>query len=176
MERENKMAKGPVFLFLGAYSDKADARADLEVVRDLHAVGTIGTYDAAIAVKELDGSVKVEKHEKPTQHGAWGGIAVGAVVGILFPPSLLVGAAVGGVTGGLIGHFWRGMSRKDVKELGELLDAGDALLIVIGKDTLQAELDKAGIKAEKQIEKQLDMDSKEIDKEISELQKELAKS
>ena len=45
------MADQPVFLFLGVYGDPAVAREDLEVVRDLHASGVIGTYDAAIAVK-----------------------------------------------------------------------------------------------------------------------------
>jgi uncharacterized membrane protein len=170
------MADDPVFLFIGTYGDQEVAAADLEVVRDLYAAGAIGTYDAAIAVKHADGKVTVEKHEKPTQHGAWTGIAVGAVVGILFPPSLIAGAAVGGVAGGLVGHFWKGMSRKDVAELGELLDAGEALLIVIGKDKMQEALDKAGIKAEKQLEKQIDMDSKEIDKEIAAAEKDLAAS
>jgi len=169
------MADKPVFLFLGVYGNPVDAAADLEIVRALHTDGVIGTYDAAVAVKQVDGSVTVEKHEKPTQHGAWTGIAVGAVVGILFPPSILGMAAVGGLTGGLIGHFWRGMSRKDVTELGEALDTGEALLIVVGKDKLQAEFDKAGLKAQKQLEKQIDMDRKELDKEIGEAEKQLAK-
>jgi len=165
----------PVFVFLGVYANKVDATADLEIIRTLHYDGVIGTYDAGIAVKQVDGSVTVEKHEKPTQHGAWTGIAVGAVVGILFPPSIIGMAAVGGVTGGLIGHFWRGMSRKDVVELGEALDTGEALLIVIGKDKVQAALNKAGLKAQKQLEKQIDMDSKELDKELDEAAKQLAK-
>ena len=42
------------------------------------------------------------------------------------------------------------------------------MLIVVGKDKLQAELDKAGLKAHKQLEKQIDMDRKELDKEIGE--------
>ncbi len=161
------MSDKSVFLFLGVYGNPVDATADLELVRQLHADGVIGTYDAGIAVKQVDGSVTVEKHEKPTQHGAWTGIAVGAVVGVLFPPSIIGMAAVGGVTGGLIGHFWKGMSRKDVTELGEALDAGEALLIVIGHDKLQAALDKAGLKAEMQVEKQIDMDSKELNKQLS---------
>jgi uncharacterized membrane protein len=169
------MADKPAFLFLGVYGNKVDATADLEVVRDLHAAGAIGTYDAGIAVKQVDGSVTVEKHEKPTQHGAWTGIAVGAAVGVLFPPSIIGLAAAGGVTGGLIGHFWKGMSRKDVAELGEALDTGQALLIVIGRDKLQAALDKAGLKAEKQLEKQVDMDGKELDKQLAAAEKELAK-
>jgi len=169
------MADKPVFLFLGVYGNPVDATADLEVVRALHADGVIGTYDAAVAVKQVDGSVTVEKHEKPTQHGAWTGIAVGAVIGVLFPPSILGLAAVGGVTGGLVGHFWKGMSRKDVAELGEALDTGEALLIVVGRDKLDEALRKAGLKAQKQFEKQIDIEGKELDKELDEAEKELAR-
>ena len=161
------MADQPVFLFLGVYGDPAVARDDLEVVRGLHAAGVIGTYDAAVAVKDADGSVHVDKWEKPTQHGAWWGIGAGAVVGILFPPSLLGAAAVGGVTGGVIGHFHGGMSRKDVHELGELLDSGEACLIVIGKDKLEETLAKADLKAQKTVEKQLDIDGKDLEKELA---------
>ena len=161
------MSDQPMFVFLGVYSDPAIAREDLEVVRDLHATGVIGTYDAAVAVKDADGSVHVDKWEKPTQHGAWWGIGAGAVVGILFPPALLGAAAVGGVTGGLIGHFHGGMSRKDVKELGEMLDAGEACLIVIGKDKLEETLKKADLKAQKTIERQLDVDGKDLEKELA---------
>jgi hypothetical protein len=85
-------------------------------------------------------------------------------------------AALGGVAGGLIGHFHGGMSRKDVKELGELLDSGDAALIVIGRDKLDEQLQKAGIKAQKQVEKELKMDAKELDKQMAEAEKELEKS
>ena len=164
------MSDQPVFLFLGVYGDPAVAREDLEVVRDLHATGVIGTYDAAVAVKDADGSVHVDKWEKPTQHGAWWGLGAGAVIGVLFPPSLLAAAAVGGVTGGLIGHFHGGMSRKDVQELGEMLDAGEACLIVIGKDKLEETLAKADLKAQKTVEKQLDVDGKDLEKELADAQ------
>ena len=170
------MSDQTVFLFIGVYDNPVFAREDLEVVRDLHAQKIIGTYDAAVAVKEADGSVKVSKWEKPTQHGAWTGIAAGAVVGILFPPSILGMAALGGVTGGLIGHFHGGMSRKDVKELGEMLDAGDAALIVIGRDKLDEQLQKAGLRAQKQIEKELKVDAKELDKQLAAAEKEMDRS
>ena len=86
----------------------------------------VGTYDAAVINKDDNGKVHVHKHEKATQHGAWGGIAVGALVGVLFPPAVLGAAAVGGVVGGVGGHFRKGLSRGDAKELGETLDAGTA--------------------------------------------------
>ncbi|MGO8906690.1 MAG: hypothetical protein ACLQMH_13870 [Solirubrobacteraceae bacterium] len=65
----------------------------------------MSTYDVALATKDADGKVHVEKHEKPTQHGAWGGIAVGAAVGVLAAPAIIPAALVGGVIGGLGGHF-----------------------------------------------------------------------
>src|SRR5665647_2103163 len=33
--------------------------------------------------------------------------------------------------GGVIGHFWNGMSRKDVMELGEMLDDGTVALLIL---------------------------------------------
>ena len=69
---------------------------------DLHAAGAIGTFDSAVIRKEDDGKVRVTKTEKPTQHGAWTGAGVGALVGILFPPAVL-GAGPGAVLGRLLG-------------------------------------------------------------------------
>jgi uncharacterized membrane protein len=167
------MADKPIFLFIGEYDDPEFAKADLDVVRSLHDDGIIGTYDAAVVVKQPDGSVKIRKHEKPTQHGAWTGAIVGAVVGIIFPPSLIGTAAVGGVAGGLIGHFWRGMSRKDVHELGEMLDEGQALLIVAGHDKLTPALDKAALKAQKRVEKEIDLEAKDVESELENAEKAL---
>ena len=87
----------------------------------------MGTYDVALVTKDADGKVHVEKHEKPTQHGAWGGIAVGAAVGVLAAPrsSPRRGRRL---IGGLGGHFKKGISRDDAKELGDLIEAGQATL------------------------------------------------
>src|SRR6476469_10975704 len=111
------MSDRPVFLYAAVYDEIADAEADYEAVFDLHAAGAIGTFDSAVIRKEADGKVRVTKTEKPTQHGAWAGAAAGAVVGILFPPSLIAGAAVGAGAGGLTGHLSRGISRSDLKDL-----------------------------------------------------------
>ena len=84
-----------VFIYIGTYPDEDAARADYAIVKDLHAAGAVGTYDASVVTKDDKGKVHVNKDEMATRHGAWGGAAVGAVVGILFPPSIIVGAAVG---------------------------------------------------------------------------------
>ena len=139
---------------------------DYTAVKQLYSDGVIDTYDAAVVEKDADGNVHVHKHEKPTQKGAWTGIAVGAVVGVLFPPAIIASAAVGGVAGGVIGHVWHGMSRGDMKDLGEYLDAGTAALVVVGKSSLEDKIAKATAKAQKTTEKQLNVDAKDFDKEL----------
>ena len=161
-------SKNPVvFVFIASYGNVNDALLDYTAVQQLYHDGVIDTYDGAVVEKDADGNVHVSKHEKPTQKGAWTGIAVGAVVGVLFPPSIIASAAVGGVAGGVIGHVWHGMSRSDMKDLGEELDAGTAALVVVGKSSLADKIAKATAKAQKKTEKQLNVDAKDFDKELA---------
>ncbi|MGO9221880.1 MAG: DUF1269 domain-containing protein [Streptosporangiaceae bacterium] len=163
------MAKSDaVFIFIGTYPDEAAARADYEVVKDLHAAGAVGTYDAAVITKDGSGKVHVNKDESATRHGAWGGAAVGALVGILFPPSIIATAAVGAAVGGVGGHLWKGMSRADVKEFGDLIDERQAALVIVGESKLQELVDKASLKAEKRIAKELNVSPKDVDKAVQE--------
>src|SRR5262245_54028718 len=106
--RVKKMADRPVFLYAAVYDNIPDAESDFLAVFDLHAAKAIGTFDAAVVEKRGD-KVHVHKAEKPTQHGAWTGIGVGALVGILFPPSIIGSAIVGGTAGGVIEHLRKGM-------------------------------------------------------------------
>ena len=110
----------------------------------------------------------VNKDEMATRHGAWGGAAVGALVGILFPPAIIPMAAVGGAVGGVGGHLWRGMSRADVKELGDVIDDGQAALVIVGESKVEQAVDKAALKAEKHVAKELDVKPKDIDKAVRE--------
>jgi uncharacterized membrane protein len=105
---------------------------------------------------------------------AWGGAAVGAIVGILFPPSIIATAAVGAAVGGVGGHLWRGMSRADVKEFGEIIDDGQAALVIVGESKLQQAVDKAGLKAEKHVAKELDVSTKDVDKAVQEAASEVS--
>ena len=157
-----------MFLYIGTYPSEASARADYDVVKDLHSLGYVGTYDAAVITKDAKGKVHENKDEMATRHGGWGGAAVGAVVGILFPASIVGAAAVGAAAGGVGGHLRKGISRSDVKELGDLIDTGEAALLVIGASTLEQALDKAELKAEKQVAKQLDVSTTDVDAAVKE--------
>ncbi len=170
------MSDRPVFIYAATYADAAGAEADYDTLLELHAAKLVGTYDVALVTKDADGKVHVEKHEKPTQHGAWGGIAVGAAVGVLAAPAVVPAALLGGIIGGLGGHFKKGIAKDDAKEMGDLIDAGQATLLVIGESRLEEQLDKVLTRAEKTIEKEIDVDSREFKRELDEAEKEYAAS
>jgi uncharacterized membrane protein len=157
-----------VFIYVGTYPSKAAAEADYEVVKDLHMAGAVGTYDAAVVTKDDNGKIHENKDEMATRHGAWGGAAIGALIGCLFPPAIIATTAAGAAIGGVSGHLWRGLSRADCKELGELIDDGQAALVIVGESKVAEAVDEAGLKAEKQVARELDVKPKDIDKAVRE--------
>jgi uncharacterized membrane protein len=163
-----------VFVFLGTYPDEDSARADYDVIKHLHDAGAVGTYDAAIVTKDEKGKVHVNKDETSTRHGLWGGAAAGAVVGLLFPPSIIGTALVGGAAGAAAGHLWKGMSRSDVKELGDVIDEGEAALLIVAESRLSEAIEKAQLRAARRIAKQFDIDPKEVDDAVKQAAGQLA--
>ena len=155
-----------VFIYVGTYADETAARTDYDVVKALHAVDAVGSFDAAVVTKDDKGKVHVSKDETSTRKGGWIGVGVGALVGILFPPSIIATAVAGGVIGGVSGHLWKGMSRSDVKELGDSIDEGQAALVVIGELTVSDALKKAELHALKETQKEVNASFKDIEKEI----------
>ena len=95
-------------------------------------------------------------------------LVTGALVGILFPPSIIGTAIVGAAIGGVSGHLWKGMSRTDVKEFGEAIDSGEAALVIVGETTIEDAIEKASLKAQKKVAKELQVDKKDVDKAVQE--------
>lgn len=155
------------FVMVATYSDEEMARYDYQQVKEAHAAGLVGSYDAAIITKDAKGKIHENKDETATRHGAWWGIAAGAAIGAIFPPSVIGTAAVGGVIGGVSGHLAKGMSRSDAKELGDFIDPGEAGLVVVGENKIQEAIKKAVTRAGKQTTKELDVDPKHVDRTLN---------
>jgi uncharacterized membrane protein len=163
------MSDNPMFLYAGEYESVEDAKADLEELKELHREDFVGTYDAAVLTKNDQGKVEiVEKIEKPTQHGGWAGLAVGAAIGMIFPPSILVSGLLGAGAGALIGHLRGGMSNADLKEVGEMLEESEAALIVIGEQTIERGVEEAVKHAKREMKKEVRADAREIERAIDE--------
>jgi uncharacterized membrane protein len=161
------------FILVATYPDEAAAQDDYQVVKNAHAAGLVGSYDAAVVTKDANGKVHENKDETATRHGAWWGVAAGAAVGIIFPPAVLASAAVGGVIGGVSGHLAKGMSRSEAKELGDFIDPGQAGLVIVGESKVEDAIKKAVTRAEKQTAKELDVPPKDVDKALQQAVKEM---
>jgi len=161
------------FILVATYPDEAAAQDDYQVVKDAHAAGLVGSYDAAVVTKDANGKVHENKDETATRHGAWWGIAAGAAVGVIFPPAVLGAAAVGGVVGGVSGHLAKGMSRSEAKELGDVIDPGQAGLVIVGESKVEDAIKKAITRAEKQTAQELNVNPKDLDKTLQEAVKEM---
>jgi uncharacterized membrane protein len=173
-----------LYVLAAAYDNVDSAVEDYEAVKALYyAVKTSHDFDATVIAKDADGKVSiVKKHEQPTRHGAAVGLGWGLAAGVaaaLFPPvgilgALAVGAGGGAAIGAVAGHVHGGMSRTDLKELGETLDDGTAGLLVVYEANL-AEQIAANVKAaNKVLAKETDMaadqlaeDLKQADQQVS---------
>jgi uncharacterized membrane protein len=144
-----------VFVFLAAYANGEDAHADYDVVRELHGAGRLGAWDAAVLARDAFGQVHIEKDVLPTGHGAWPGTAVGALAGLLVPPTLLVSGPDGTGAGELAGRFRHGLADVDLGELGDVLDIAQAALVVVADSKVADRLDERLTDAIATIEKTL---------------------
>ena len=172
------MAIDTLLAYVGVYDSVADAEADYQLVKDLHTeAGLIDAYDAAVIERGEGGKTKiVKKHETPTRAGGVLGGGVGLATGLvvaLFPfaavgGGLLAGTTAGGaILGAVAGHAAAGMSRHDLKELGEHLDAGQAGLVVVAVADMGAKVEQAMKRAEKLEQKQLDADMAELERDAA---------
>src|SRR6188508_296867 len=168
------MAIDTLMVYVGVYGDVADAEADYQLVKDLHAeADLIDAYDAAVIERREGGKTKiVKKHETPTRVGGVLGGGVGLATGLvvaLFPFAAIGGGllaattAGGAVLGAVAGHAAAGMSRDDLKELGESLDAGQAGLVVVGASDMGAKIEREMRRARKVEARELKADTAEIE-------------
>jgi len=151
-----------VFISAATYADRARALEDYESLIQLPGAKLIGAYDVAIVSRDSEGTIHVEKHQKPALQGAWGGVAVGALVSVLFPPSVIGSAAAGGLVGGLSGHLRKGISRKAAKDLGETLKGSEAALMIIGDGAAVHQLNGLLEHADQSIEREIYGDSEQL--------------
>jgi len=172
------MAFDTFIVYVGVYPDVDSAEADYDLVKDLHRqAGLIDAYDAAVIHRRADQKVKiVRKHETPTRVGGVLGGGLGLATGLvvaLFPFAAIGGGllaattAGGALLGAVAGHASAGMSRHDLKELGEHLDSGQAGLVVVGVSDMAAKIEREMRHAEKVEKKQLHVDVEDIERDAT---------
>jgi uncharacterized membrane protein len=130
-----------LYVLAASYDHVEDALAEYQAIEAAYRhVGSSHDFDATVIAKDEAGKVDiVRRHDEGKRHnaevGATWGLAAGAVAA-LFPAvgilgALAVGGGAGAAIGALTGHTTAGMSRADLMALGEVLDDGDAGVVVV---------------------------------------------
>lgn len=167
------MSDATYVAYAASYDNLDDAKADFKSLRD----AGLRHINAAIVRKDDKGRIHV--HEKTFAGKAAGaaGVVGGVIVGAVFPPAgvaILTDAVVGGVGLGLIGHFAGGLSRHDLKDLGSILEEGEAAVIAVAEDAVDTDIDRTLTHAVKKASTKIDKG--DVSAAMEELQKGIDKA
>ena len=138
------MTDNPVQVFIAAFETEGGAAAALKDYRAMDREGSIELIDAVVVTRGTDGKVHFEETADPSgKKWAKRGAIAGGLVGLIFPPSIIVGAAVGGAGGGIWGKIRdKGFQDEDLKALGESLEPGTSAIIAIAEDRMIERLER----------------------------------
>ena len=164
------------YVLAASYDHVDDAMADFDAAKAAYDhVGTSLDFDAAVIAKSDAGKVEiVRRHDAPARHdtsvGAGWGLAAGAVAALFPGVGILAALAVGGGAGAAIGahagHAASAMSRDDLKELGEVLDRGDAGLVVVYGPDLADRIRAAVIRATSTVRRSTDLSTERLAEDL----------
>ena len=117
------MSTSTLEVFVATYGSEDGAAAAAKDFQAAERDGAIDLLDAAVIVHTADGKVKFEETADPSgKKWAKRGAIAGGVVGLIFPPSIIVSAAVAGGAGGVWGKVRdKGFKDEDLKEIGNSL-------------------------------------------------------
>jgi uncharacterized membrane protein len=98
--------------------------------------GSIELIDAVVVVRDSEGKVSYEETADPSgKRWAKRGAIAGGLIGLMFPPSIIAGAALGGGAGGVWGKVRdKGFKDEDLKAIGDSLEPGTSAIIAIAHD------------------------------------------
>jgi hypothetical protein len=129
-----------VLVSVAAYARLHDARNDYEVLTRRCVGGIVHTSETTVVGRELDGKLTVATACLPDRGKAWIALAAGELRGLFVPPFLLWDDAWRGDPDALVGEFWKGLSREDLRVIAAMLQTCAAAVIVISESELQAVL------------------------------------
>jgi uncharacterized membrane protein len=138
------MPGNPVEVFVAAFGNEGQAGEALKDFQTMDREGSIELIDAAVVVRGVDGTVKFEETIDPSgKKLAKRGAIAGGLVGLIFPPSIIAGALVGGAGGGIWGKIRdKGFKDEDLKAVGESLEPGTSAIIAIAEDRVLERLER----------------------------------
>ena len=131
-------------IFVAAYASEDGAKEALKDFKMARAEGAIDLIDAAVIVHTAEDKIHIEETADPSgRKMAKRGAIAGGIVGLIFPPSIVAGAAVGAGAGGIWGKVRdKGFKDQDLHAIGESLPPGTSAIIAIAQDRVLAQLER----------------------------------
>jgi uncharacterized membrane protein len=155
-----KSTDAPVDLYVAAYLDADAAQEDWDALKKLANDDVIEVEGLILVSRGDDGKIKVEDDFHTAAKGAAWGAVGGALVGLIFPPSLLAGALVGAGAGlgigGLVSHGEKADIKADVEDALPLDSSG---IVALFDEKWATEVEKALPKATKVTKDEVDAKS-----------------
>ena len=152
----------PVDLYVAAYSDPDAARADWADIKDLAKEKVIAVEALVLVSRDAEGKIHEEDNAHTVGVGGVLGAAGGLLVGLIFPPALLVstavGAGIGAGVGGLVSH----REKKEIKaEVACDLPVGSSGIVVLFDGTWVPGVERALSRADMVSKHEVDRQSVE---------------
>ena len=125
--------QGTQALLVARFRDMDAASVAYEALRDAESRRAIDIQGVLVVDADYQGNITVRKlTDHHTRRGfAWGAVA-GVALAIIFPPSLLAGAALGGVVGAAVGKAGNVATKSNVaKELAEVITPGTSGIVAV---------------------------------------------
>jgi uncharacterized membrane protein len=166
-------------LIVAQFPQMADAEAAYQQLQDIERRSPLKIDGVVIAECDAEGKVHLGKvTEHSTKTGLKWGVVGGAILGVIFPPSIIASAAALGTAGAALGKARNVFNRKGLADqLAGVMKPNTAGIVALVEDTavveIRAALDKADRIVEQAIDKQI---AAEIDREAAAAKEQLASS
>jgi uncharacterized membrane protein len=141
------MTDQPIVLAVATYSARADAEHDFDSARFVGQEGKLDQVAAAVLEKGADGRLEIRRHDSTADHLASPGAILGGALAVIAPPlgiaffaSVLPSVAAWAAMGAIAGRFWYYLPRDTLRRLSDLLESGQAALLVVAVNHTGAEV------------------------------------
>ena len=125
--------QGSKALLVARFADMDAASIAYEGLREAESKRAIDIEGVLVVDADYQGKIKVRKlTDHHTRNGTiWGAVA-GAALAIVFPPSILAGAALGGIVGAAAGKVGNVATKSELaKELADVITPGTSGIVAV---------------------------------------------
>jgi uncharacterized membrane protein len=164
-------------LIVAQFPTMADAEAAYAQLQQIEHNSPLKIDGVVIASCDAEGKVHLGKvTEHSTKTGLKWGVVGGAVLGVIFPPSIIASAAALGTAGAALGKARNVFNRKGLAdELAGVMKPNTAGIVALVEDTAVVEIREALDKADRIVEQAIDKQmAAEIDREAAAAKESLA--